>query len=387
MSRDNLPRPDEAALAHSQQLCRHLEHQLQSGALSFAQYMYEVLYSPGLGYYSAGSHKIGASGDFTTAPEISPLFGHSIAQSLAPYFREHPEDSLLELGPGSGRLAFDLLQALNEADALPRHYYLLEVSADLRQRQQVLLQQLPAHLAERCVWLDRLPDTLSGVMLANEVLDALAVEVFAIQDAKPWQASVSLTPEGEWCTTLTEPTDPILQQRLRSLQQHYDLPDGYQSEVNLWQESLLRTLSEVLQRGLLLFIDYGFPGHEYYHPDRAEGTLCCHYRHRVHHDPYLWPGLQDITAHVDFTALATCGLAAGLSLALYTTQADFLIGSGILDRAQQEASDALLFKQSQALQVLLAPHEMGELFKVMAFYKNTTNIFAGMAEQDRRPSL
>lgn len=387
MSRDNLPRPDETALAHSQQLCRHLEHKLQGGSLSFAQYMYEVLYSPGLGYYAAGSHKIGAAGDFTTAPEISPLFGQTIAQSLAPYFREHRHDSLLELGPGRGRLAFDVLQALHEADALPRHYYLLEVSADLRQRQQILLQQLPADLAQRCVWLDRLPDALSGIILANEVLDALAVEVFAIQDAQPWQASVIRTPEGDWRTTLTEPTDPILQQRLRSLQQQYDLPDGYQSEVNLWQESLLRTLSEVLQRGLLLFIDYGFPGHEYYHPDRARGTLCCHYRHRVHHDPYLWPGLQDITAHVDFTALATCGLAAGLSLALYTTQADFLIGSGILDRASGEATDALLFKQSQALQVLLGPHEMGELFKVMAFYKNTSNIFSAMAESDKRPSL
>lgn len=389
MSRDNLPQPDHEALAHSQQLCRHLKQRLQAqgGSMPFAEYMHAVLYSPGLGYYSAGSHKIGAPGDFTTAPEVSPLFGRTIAQSLATYFIQHPEDSVLELGPGSGRLAVDVLQALHEAGAVPQHYYLLEVSADLKQRQQAYVQQqLPAELAARCVWLERLPDTLAGVILANEVLDALAVDVFAIQAGQPRVAAVTLTPEGDWHTVLSEPTEPLLQ-RLRDLQRRYNLADGYQSEINLWQESLLRTLAQLLQRGLMLFIDYGFPAHEYYHPDRRQGTLCCHYRHRVHHDPFLWSGLQDITAHVDFTALATCGLAAGLSLALYTSQADFLMQLGILDRAYTKASDALLFQQSQALQVLLAPHEMGELFKVMAFYKNTANIFAGLAEQDRRPSL
>lgn len=383
-----LPLASAEALLHSQRLQAYLQQKMQHHALPFEAYMQDVLYAPGLGYYSAGSHKIGAVGDFTTAPQVSALFGQTIAQAIAPYFANHPHASLLELGPGSGQLALDIALALAAVDAFPAQYYLLEVSADLRQRQRALLQQhLPEAYVQRCVWLETLPTAVEGIILANEVLDALAVHVFKITDRGPQEAAVSIDPQGQWQTTFIEPRQPYLAQRLAALQQRYDLALGYQSELNLRQEALLTSLNDCLQQGLMVFIDYGFDGATYYHPDRHQGTLCCHYRHHVHDDPYYLPGLQDITAHVDFTALATHALHLGLSLGWYGSQAEFLLAHGILTLAQTATDRALQLKHSQALQTLLMPHEMGELFKVMVFCKNRSNPFESIAHLDKRHTL
>ena len=383
-----LPEPAASAAAHSQAVIAHINKKIRAmaGCLPFDQYLHEVLYAPGLGYYSAGSVKFGQAGDFVTAPELSPLFGTTLAASLAPYLREHPDATLLELGPGSGKLAVDILRALAERDALPARYALLEVSADLRARQQVYLSEhLPPAVFARCHWLDRLPQQLHGIVLANEVLDALAVSIFQIKESGSGELCVEMGDDETCQTTFNVPSSLTLGLRIEALRERYQLPKGYQSELNLRQEALLHSLAEMLHTGLMLFIDYGFSGATYYHPERTRGTLQCHYRHHNHDDPFYLPGLQDITSHVDFTALATCGLQAGLELSLYCHQADFLMEHGILTHAVSVGSDALLIKQSQGLQKLLMPHEMGELFKVMIFHKNCLNPFA--SDSDRRHTL
>ncbi len=382
-----LPIPDESALAHSQALIAYISKKIleHGGRLPFDQYMHEALYAPDLGYYTAGSPKLGSSGDFITAPELTPLFGQTIATALLPHLQLFPLANILELGPGGGKLAADMLRALEQQHALPEHYYLLEVSADLKQRQQAYLAScLSPTLFARCQWLTALPESFDGIILANEVLDALAVQVFRIEATGMSELALSMDDAHAWQLTFTESTSVELQLRVALLKQGYNLAIGYQSEVNLRQEALLKSLADILQRGLLLFIDYGFSGREFYHPERSMGTLQCHYRHHNHSDPLWLPGLQDITCHIDFTALATCGIEAGLALSLYCTQAEFLIQNGILSLAQ-DFSETALIKQSQVLQKLLMPHEMGELFKVLAFHKNCPNIFAAMT--DRRYSL
>lgn len=389
MTRCSLPEPAAIALAHSQRVVAHLNKKMQAegGGMPFDQYMHEVLYAPGLGYYSAGSRKFGSGGDFITAPEISPLFGQSVARALKTYLLTHPQADLLELGPGSGKLAVDLLRQLALEAALPRYYYLLEVSADLRQRQQdYLAEQLPADLFARCRWLDTLPEALEGVVVANEVLDALAVQVFRIDEPGPQELWLQVDANQAWQTHFTAIESQPLRERIEALRQRYDLPVGYQSEINLRQEALLRALASMLRQGLMIFIDYGFNEATFYHPERHRGTLQCHYRHHHHDDPFWWPGLQDITSHVDFTALARCGLNAGLALAFYCHQADFLIHHGILTSTALPSGTALI-QQSQALQKLLMPHEMGELFKVIVFHKACDNSFAALAAEDLRHTL
>ncbi len=380
--------PDETAQAHSVAMIAHINKKIAEyggGCLPFDHYMHEALYAPNIGYYTAGSPKLGSAGDFITAPELSPLFGKTLAAALKPHLQRFPSATILELGPGSGKLAVDILLSLEQQNALPVHYYLLEVSADLKHCQQAYLRvHLSPALFARCQWLEALPACFEGIILANEVLDALAVQIFRIEEHGMSELSLSLTTAQAWRLNFTASTSVELEERVIQLKQRYHLPCGYQSEVNLRQEALLKSLAAILKRGVLLFIDYGFNGFEFYHPERSMGTLQCHYRHHNHSDPLWLPGLQDITSHIDFTALATCGIEAGLALSVYCTQAEFLMQHGILSLSQA-SNEVALIQQSQALQKLLMPHEMGELFKVMAFHKDCVNPFVAMV--DKRHTL
>ncbi|MDZ7584094.1 MAG: SAM-dependent methyltransferase [Thiobacillus sp.] len=380
-----LPAPTPDALAHSQRVTAHLHALIHraAGWISFAQFMEAALYAPGLGYYAAGAMKFGAAGDFVTAPEMTPLFGRTLAHAIAPVLVETAGE-VLELGAGSGRLAVDVLSELERLDALPAHYCILEVSADLRQRQQENIARDLPQLAGRVQWLDALPAHFSGVILGNEVLDALPAELVHWTENGPLSRGVIV--EGDTFSWQDRPiADPLLRARADAL----DLAPGYVSEINLAADALIASLAQCLDRGLILMIDYGFGQSEYYHPQRHMGTLRAHYRHHALDDPFYLPGLCDLTAHVDFSAVARAGTAAGLELAGYTSQAGFLLNSGLTELLMQTPpSDAAAYlPQANAVQRLVSPAEMGELFKVIGFGKGGIAPLAGFARGDRRHSL
>ena len=380
-----LPAPTPDALAHSQRVAAHLRTLIDAagGWIPFSRYMEAALYAPGLGYYAAGAMKFGAAGDFVTAPEMTPLFGRTLAHALAPVLAETGGEAL-ELGAGSGRLAADLLGELERLDALPARYSILEVSADLRQRQQEILARDLPQLAGRVRWLDALPAHFSGVILGNEVLDALPAEMVHWTENGPLSHGVIV--EGEAFAWQDRPiADPVLRARADAL----DLAPGYVSEINLTADALIASLAQCLDRGLILMIDYGFVAAEYYHPQRHMGTLRAHYRHHALDDPFYLPGLCDLTAHVDFSAVAQAGTAAGLELAGYISQAGFLLNSGLTELLMQTSPDdaAAYLPQANAVQRLVSPAEMGELFKVIGFGKGGIAPVAGFARGDRRHSL
>lgn len=377
----SLPVPSPESQAHSDEL-RDLIHQeiaLQGGWIQFARFMELALYAPGLGYYSTGTCKLGEAGDFVTAPEISSLFGCTLALQLIEIM---PQTALhiIELGAGSGKLAVDILSELERRGRLPVRYDILEVSPDLRDRQQKLLKRRVPHLIDRIHWLDALPDSISGVLIANEVLDALPVHLVRWTDANILERGVaSMGKNFVWEERLLENS------RLKELAQQINAPDGMISEISLAVRGLVTSLSERLEQGLLLFIDYGFGSREYYHPQRTQGTLVCHYRHRVHDDPFFMPGLQDITSHVDFTAVAETAMDSGLCLYGYTTQACFLINAGIvnlLSETNPENTRGYLSLSAQ-LQKLTSPAEMGELFKVIAVGKGVNVPLCGFTTGDK----
>ncbi|MDZ7593933.1 MAG: SAM-dependent methyltransferase [Thiobacillus sp.] len=380
-----LPVPTPDALAHSQRVAAHLRALIDAagGWISFAQFMEAALYAPGLGYYAAGAMKFGAAGDFVTAPEMTPLFGRTLAHAIAPVLAE-TDGEVLELGAGSGRLAVDVLGELARLDALPAHYCILDVSADLRARQQdTLARELP-QLAGRVHWLDALPAHFSGVILGNEVLDALPTELVNWTADAPLSRGVIV--EGDAFAWQDRPIgDPLLRARADAL----NLSPGYLSEINLAADALTASLAGCLDRGLILMIDYGFSANEYYHPQRHMGTLRAHYRHHALDDPFYLPGLCDLTAHVDFSSVARAGLAAGLALAGYTSQASFLLNSGLTELLMQTppADAAAYLPQANAVQRLVSPAEMGELFKVIALSKGGVAPLAGFARGDRRHAL
>jgi SAM-dependent MidA family methyltransferase len=364
----SLPIPSLTLQKQSQELialiCNKISHQ---GPIPFSDYMQLALYTPALGYYSSGSQKFGAQGDFITAPEISPLFAQCVANYIQPTLQT--TRNILEFGAGSGQLAVDLLTALEKIHSLPEHYYILELSAELQQRQQQkIAEQLP-HLLSRVSWLKQLPKDLHAVVIANEVLDAMPVERFCYQDGQFWQYYVDCQ-QGALQEILREPT-PALVQVLHALAQTTAIAsEGYHSEINLMMPAWLRSVADSLSAGLVLLFDYGFEREAYYHPQRSMGTLMCHYQHRAHSDPYFSPGLQDITAHVDFTAVAEAATAAGLAVKHYTTQAKFLLKSGLLEIASQlEQSAAANYAITQAIKKLVLPSAMGEVFKVMVLEK------------------
>ncbi|PKO73904.1 MAG: hypothetical protein CVU23_00280 [Betaproteobacteria bacterium HGW-Betaproteobacteria-17] len=380
-----LPVPTPDALAHSQRVAAHLRALIDAagGWISFAQFMEATLYAPGLGYYAAGAMKFGAAGDFVTAPEMTPLFGRTLAHAIAPVLAE-TDGEVLELGAGSGRLAVDVLGELARLDALPARYCILDVSADLRARQQDTLARALPQLAGRVHWLDALPAHFSGVILGNEVLDALPTELVHWTENGPLSRGVVL--EGDAFAWQDRPIDdPQLRARADAL----GPAPGYLSEINLAADALIASLAQCLDRGLILMIDYGFSAAEYYHPQRHMGTLRAHYRHHALDDPFYLPGLCDLTAHVDFSALARAGMAAGLELAGYTSQAGFLLNSGLTELLlQTPPSDAAAYlPQANAVQRLVSPAEMGELFKVIGFVKGGITPLAGFARGDRRHSL
>ncbi|MBS0193893.1 MAG: SAM-dependent methyltransferase [Proteobacteria bacterium] len=373
----HLPLPEPAAREHSARLTALLHAAIAQagGALPFWRYMELALYAPGLGYYSAGARKFGADGDFVTAPELGSLFAHCVADALAPVLREiGAQAEFFELGGGSGAFAEHALLRLAAGEALPARYAILEPSADLRQRQRErLFAALPADLSARLEWIDAPPqEPWDGVLFANEVLDALPTTRFVIEDGQPWEQCVGRDENGAFTWT-TRPADALLAHALRHIERGLEsrLPDGYRSEALPQLPYWIDAVAGTLQRGALLFVDYGHPRREFYARDRSDGTLMCHYRHHAHADPFCWPGLQDITASVDFTALAEAGTRIGFELAGYCAQAHFLLGNGLpqaLEAAQGLPEIQRLALARQARRLTL-PDAMGERFQVMGFQR------------------
>lgn len=375
-----IPLPDADARAHSERLRALIAQAIQAsgGALPFHQFMHMALYAPGLGYYSAGATKFGAAGDFVTAPELGPLFAGCVAESLAPVLHALGEGAtFLEIGGGSGAFAADAIARLAALAALPARYAILEPSADLRERQRAhVAARLPASLAARVAWLDGpLDDGWDGVLFANEVIDALPTPRFAIRDGEVFEEHVALDAHGAFAI-VDQPADALTSAAVRHVERALDAPfaDGFRSELLPQLPYWIQAVAGGLRRGAMLFVDYGHPRRDYYAPQRSDGTLRAFRRHAVDSDVLAWPGLQDITASVDFTALAEAGSGAGFNLAGYCTQAAFLVGNG-LDRVlaahESDAGDeAARYALRQQAKQLVLPGAMGERFQAMGFARD-----------------
>jgi SAM-dependent MidA family methyltransferase len=379
-----LPEPTPEARAHSDRVVAHIRGEIAAsgGWISFARYMELALYAPGLGYYSAGSRKLGKAGDFVTAPEISPLYGQTLARQVNQVL-ESGLDEILEVGAGSGALAATLLEELELSGRLPRSYLILELSADLRERSRDPLAARVPHLLERVAWLNRLPPAFSGVVLGNEVLDAMPVTVVRVEGGRIEEGGVGFRNNRlDWSWRIAS-GEPLAAARA------LNLPEGFRTEIQLVALGFVRTLAQVLEKGVAFFVDYGFPAGEYYHPQRKAGTLMCHYRHRAHADPFFLPGLQDITSHIDFSAIARAAREGGLDLLGYSGQAQFLVNCGItqiMSRTPAENSAKFLPLANQANR-LMSVAEMGELFKVIALGRGFPAPLVGFSEGDRRGAL
>jgi SAM-dependent MidA family methyltransferase len=393
-----LPALSDDERAHLARVVAHLRAFIrdQGGVIGFDAFMRLALYAPGLGYYSAGATKLGAAGDFVTAPEVSSLFSRCVARQAADVLAITGGD-ILELGAGSGRMAADVLTELAALDRLPGAYRILEVSADLAERQRARIAQLPAELARRVSWLDAWPERpMRGVVLANEVLDAMPVDRFVLRGRPDGIAvhalGVGLSDDGfEWREVSASP------ELLNAVADVVEalpapLPDGYVSESCLAFQPWISGLAAQLEAGIALLIDYGLPRSQLYHPERARGTLRCHFRHRAHDDPFVNVGLQDITAWVDFTRVAEAADSAGLEVLGFNTQAAFLIGAGmesLLATEMELAGEDARRRATLAGEArrLMLPGELGEVFKVIALGRGIVAPLAGFATQDLRASL
>lgn len=380
---------DPLAQQHSDRLRQQIMAAIkaQGGWISFADYMRFCLYQPGLGYYSAGSFKLGQGGDFTTAPETSCLFGRAVASHIADVGRQLDTFELLEFGAGSGRLAVDILQQLSLLDCLPQRYLILETSADLQQRQQNLIKTSLPELAEKVEWLSSIPENFTGVVLANEVCDAMPVKLLSFSETRVTEQGVGLNEDGfEW---QARPLDnDRLNARAEQIRRKIGARD-YLTEVNLSAGDWLETVADSLQQGAVFIIDYGYAFDEYYRPERSQGTLCCYYHQQAHDDPLILPGLQDITAHIDFTALAETAQAAGLDVAGFHEQADFLIGGEITRLAaelEQQSEPLDWLQHSSQLKQLLLPGAMGHQFKVLTLSRDI-DLLPRLQGGDRRYQL
>ena len=380
---NNLPAPDSLAKTHSERLQQHIAQEItDNGPLTFAHYMQLALYAPGLGYYSAGAQKFGEAGDFITAPEISPLFSRAVAQQCRQILTDLEGGDILELGAGSGVMAVDILRELARHQCLPAHYYILEVSADLRERQAALVKSEIPQLLDHVTWLSRLPShPIRGVIVGNEVVDAMPVHKFKIENGikeiyVDYKADQFIWKTGEPSSSLVE--------AVKSL--GINFTKGYESEINLLMKGWITSLTDILHTGLILLIDYGFPRYEYYHPDRNQGTIACHYRHHSHFDPLILIGIQDITAHVDFTALAEAALPS-LTVAGFTYQAVFLLNCGITSFIPAYEDPALRYEIMQQIKKLTLPSEMGELFKAIALTKNYQQALLGFTHMNQTERL
>jgi len=376
---------------HTERVGRHIAGEIAAagGWISFERYMESALYAPGLGYYSAGARKLGPGGDFTTAPEISRLFGACVARQCADVLHELGGGSILEIGAGSGRLAVDVLPRLEALGQLPERYWILDLSADLRERQRALVRDRIPQLEDRVEWLDKPPAaSFDGVILANEVLDALPVSRFRWYRTHCEELGVAFE-DGAFAWA-ARPAGAALTGVCHALAAAGGgWEEGYVSEYCPRLGAWTTAVTGALKTGAALWVDYGLPRPQYYFPQRRDGTLLCHFRQRAHGDPFLYPGLQDITAWVDFTALAEASRPAGFELAGFTSQAYFLAALGI-DREMQAVAgaDRNLFAQlAGEARHLMLPGEMGERFKAMAWLRGIEVKLAGFALQDLRHSL
>jgi len=381
------PVPDEYAKAHSETLKEKIREEIQAndGSIGFDRYMEMALYEPGQGYYSAGASKFEQSGDFTTAPRISPIFSQCVARQCAQVL-SGSLNCILEIGAGSGVMAADILLELASIDAIPDQYLILETSADLRARQKAVFESRLPHLLAKIQWLASLPDApFDGVILANEVIDAMPIKRILLDKNSIRELRVSCHQQDFYWqdTTADETLTRCFTEIIKKL--GHALPEPYLTEMNMQLPAWIKSLAAVLNKGIMLFIDYGYTRREYYHPQRVNGTLLCHYRHRYHDNPFFYPGLQDITASVDFTALANAALANNMQLAGYTTQAHFLIGCGLEQIVSANQHNMDNPDISRQIKLLTLPGEMGEGFKAIAFSKNMTEQLTGfkMDQQQR----
>ena len=407
---NTLPAPDPVAAAHSARLVDLLRATIADagGAISFARFMDLALYAPGLGYYRAGARKFGPGGDFVTAPELSPLFSRCLARQCQEILAALGGGQILELGAGSGVMAADLLLELRALNALPERYAILELSGELRDRQRQTLTRRAPEVLDRVVWLDQPPEPeFRGIVLGNEVLDALPVERFRITAHGPRRLMVRWTEAGLAWAEGDE--DPTVTAAIAGIEADLGgrLPEDYRSEYIPHLPDWLRTIAEPLAAGALLFVDYGYPRRAYYHPERTTGTLLCHYRHRAHDDPLILPGLQDITASVDFTAVAQAARAVGLDVAGYTRQNYFLFGCGLMDLLADQIppnpplekgggeaggisspTDTVRYlEQARQVKLLTLPGEMGDRFQAIALTRNLTLPLRGFSFRDERDRL
>ncbi|MGV6809290.1 MAG: class I SAM-dependent methyltransferase [bacterium] len=405
----SLPLPSAEAISHSKRLQAHIQQQMieADGSIPFQDYMASALYAAGLGYYVAGAHKIGGAGDFVTAPEISPLFSQCVAyqceQILQTLAQQGAPADMLELGAGLGTMAADILLQLERLDCLPQRYFILDLSPELKQRQYQTLQAKAPHLLARVRWLSHLPEDFRGIIVGNEVLDAMPIRLFHWQNNQLSEWHVRLaTRTSRDNPTLTSPfvlqkkppSEPLQQAILpmaEALQWSVHFPENlpYTSEINTQLAAWFKSIARSLQQGVLLLVDYGYTRREYYLPERNNGTLLCHYRHHVHDDPLLYCGLQDITSSVDFTAVAECASEMGLELAGFTTQAAFLSQTNL----EQLFVDALnahpeqQYALAKQVRTLSLPAQMGERFKVMAMSKAFKLNLRGFQHFDQRHRL
>ena len=376
-----MPISTAAAIEHSERVAAHIASEIEGagGWISFDRYMQLVLYAPQLGYYAAGARKFGDSasgGDFVTAPEISPLFAQALARQVEQLFEQVPA-RIVEFGAGSGALARDLMADLARRKVAIESYSIIEVSSDLIDRQRARLQGLPVN------WLLGPPNAFEGVMLANEVLDVMPVKLFVKRGNVTFERGVINRSGSGFAFEERRANEELVRAVAAIEAEHGQLPDGYSSEVNLTAEGWMRSSSQWLARGALLLIDYGFPQREYYHPQRLMGTVMCHYRHHSHTDPLWMAGLNDVTAHVDFSAMAAAAHASGLDVLGYTSQAHFLLNCGVLDQLQTQHTA----RNSAALHRLVSEAEMGELLKVLMVGRGVQGPMIGFARGDRLHTL
>ncbi len=394
----SLPQPDADALEASRELERRIGASIDAagGWIGFDEFMRRALYEPGLGYYAGPLRRFGRAGDFVTAPELSPLFARALAVQIEQWF-DHCAPVVVEFGAGSGALAAELLAELQARGAVPREYLIVELSAPLREAQRRAIGERVPTLLPRVRWLDALPGSIDGVVLGNELLDAMPVTVFECTAGSVLACGIARGEVGglAWAT---RPASPALADSVRSALAGADglgpRPARYRSEIGLQARAWVATVGRAIERGALLLLDYGFPAREYYHPQRAEGTLVAHYRHRVHGDVLRWPGLQDLSAHVDFTAIASAAGQAGLQLLGYTSQARLLLNCGLLELLAQEAGGVASAPRSAddvrrlgAVQALISEAEMGELVKAIAFGRGLPDDAIGFVRGDRREAL
>ena len=366
--KDHDPSLDHSLLVR-EQLIQHIN--TRDGWISFEEFIDFVMYKPGLGYYSAGAEKIGHSGDFTTAPEISKLFGMALANQITPILDHYQSPSIIEIGAGTGKLAFDIMTQLNDYQVNFDRYYILELSADLKQRQQSMLSHLPTKTLNKIVWLDSIPvDSIDGVIIANEVIDALPFTRFKSQNGQVYELGISV--EDNQLIEQPRLADEILSNTVDSIAKEIGMTfqDGYTSEIRINFGSWFRTIESMLSSGSIFFVDYGYSRQEYYDEERTNGSMICHYRNVAHEDPLSNLGIQDISASVDFSQLADVALQRNIEVGFFTSQSDFLINAEILGVIESVIDEGLKMRLTQEVKQLLLPNQMGEVFKCMLLNKN-----------------